>query len=168
MILAAAGSGRAIPSAAAPTHASKLEGVQRCTTSRLEPSTSIPVQDWRLVNGTMDGSSPHVPYDAAGIPPPSAATSEAQWIRLCIAAPSACRVGRETGGLVLTELVALRRRAPLLGSKHQRPIGSRLEGPPMLRYCARSQPPALIVLGTFGQKQHVRASCHSAASARNG
>lgn len=48
------------------------------------PYGTGPVQDARshrllLVNGTMDGPSPHVPQDAAGSPPPSAATSEAQW-----------------------------------------------------------------------------------------
>ncbi|UKZ62946.1 uncharacterized protein TrAtP1_004176 [Trichoderma atroviride] len=48
----------------------------------------------------MDGPSPHVPYDAAGAPPPSAATSEAQWTPACTAAPyKACRVGREAGEL---------------------------------------------------------------------
>ncbi|PTB46914.1 hypothetical protein M441DRAFT_42655 [Trichoderma asperellum CBS 433.97] len=52
-------------SAAIPTYASKLEAFK----------------------GATHGPSPHVPYDAAGAPPPSAATSEAQWIRLCTAAP---------------------------------------------------------------------------------
>ncbi|KAL6908421.1 hypothetical protein GGI43DRAFT_142726 [Trichoderma evansii] len=64
--------------------------LQRSNTSRLGLSNSngiLPSMSPPLVNGIIDGPSPHVPYDAAGAPPPSAATSDAQWIRLCTAAP---------------------------------------------------------------------------------
>jgi hypothetical protein len=49
----------------------------------------------------------------------------------CCSIYIACRVGRQTGGL-LTEIPELRLRGPLLGFKRQHPIGSRLEGPAML------------------------------------
>ncbi|KAK1250409.1 hypothetical protein MKX08_010412 [Trichoderma sp. CBMAI-0020] len=76
-------------SAAIPTDLSNFTTSQLGLPNRngTLPSTSPP-----LVNGTMDGPSPHVPYDAAGAPPPSAATvgreaGELPSPRFCASAP---------------------------------------------------------------------------------